>query len=172
MLLNRIRWWRPRHLLYLCCLCLFVWVFTLSARWRVESEYLYGPYLESSEGILWISWTQRRDQYPEIKRKGITSEAGFFGFKSPFFKYPSQTFIPSWQLPTFDPNLGQRVGRIYIALPSVVPILFAGCSIYILLGIQTKHQLGKCAKCGYDLVGSTANRCPECGTSVKIPTQV
>ena len=64
----------------------------------------------------------------------------------------------------------ERVVVVPVSVWNVVAMLLVGTVLVFRFGPgtwQTRHGLGHCAGCGYDLTGLTSSRCPECGAAVE-----
>jgi hypothetical protein len=87
--------------------------------------------------------------------------------------YTAMPEIDGRQLPLIRANWHRRLDRNRASIPiglivaplAVVPFIY--CMNIVRLRRRPAH--GCCPTCGYDLTGNTADVCPECGMTVRIP---
>jgi hypothetical protein len=69
-----------------------------------------------------------------------------------------------WYWPSHSSNpLGVSTKEI-VRVPPWLPLLGAGVMLGAAWWPRRRLEVGECAKCGYDLAGLGAGRCPECGS--------
>ena len=71
-----------------------------------------------------------------------------------------------WQ--DFTRTYGLPIRRVFIvAVPYWLLLLLVAIPTALLFRRKrSRHALGRCRRCGYDLAGNQSGRCPECGTVV------
>jgi predicted RNA-binding Zn-ribbon protein involved in translation (DUF1610 family) len=87
------------------------------------------------------------------------------------FGWQGQTVMPEWMhvstrsglrmIPTFVNPIGLAVNTVFWAA-----MLAMGARAVRVIIERRRRNAGRCASCGYNLAGSTLQRCPECGNEL------